>query len=405
MRIVVAPDSFKESLRATAVCEAIAAGVRDAAPQADVVLCPIADGGEGTVDALVAATGGRIIRTRVRGPLGDPVDAAWGLLGTIPHRDGVKAIAVRGDNDSRSPHVASAPDAPTAVIEMAAASGLPLVPADRRDPLLTTTYGTGELVKAALDAGARQIILGIGGSATNDGGVGCAQALGVRFLDSDGRELPHGLGGGMLERIHAIDMSRRDPRLADCRIRVACDVTNPLCGPRGASAVYGPQKGADPQRVKQLDAGLAHLADLIRRDLGRDVRDLPGAGAAGGLGAGLVAFADATLRRGIEIVIEAVRLTDRLAGTDLVITGEGRLDEQSMMGKVIHGVATAARAAGVPVIVVCGSVGHGAERSLELVDAYFSIVNRPMSLSDALANAAPLLRETTANIIRVFLRR
>jgi glycerate kinase len=386
VRIVIAPDSFKESLSAIAVCEAIAAGVHDAAPEADVIQCPIADGGEGTVQALVTATGGQIRKTLVRDPLGDEVEAAWGLLG--------------GTGEPTNEPVPF--NAPTAVIEMAAASGLPLVPPDRRNPMLTSTYGTGQLLIAALDAGARRIILGIGGSATDDGGAGCAQALGVRFIDAAGHEFPPGLSGGSLADIERIDMSHRDPRLAGCQLMVACDVNNPLCGPRGASAVYGPQKGATPEMLAQLDTGLAHLADLIRRDLGRDVRDLPGAGAAGGLGAGLVAFADATLRPGIEIVLEAVRLAERLAGADLVITGEGRLDEQSMMGKVIHGVGMAARRAGVPAVAICGSIGPGAERSLELIDAYFSIVSRPMPLVEAMSNAGDLLRQAAANVMRVF---
>jgi glycerate kinase len=252
-----------------------------------------------------------------------------------------------------------------------------------------------------LDRGARRIILGIGGSATTDGGIGCAQAVGVRFTDGDGRALPIGASGGMLRGIHAIDVSGRDPRLDDCEVQVACDVDNPLCGPRGAAAVYSPQKGATPEMVRQLDEGLAHLADVIRRDLGRDVRDLPGAGAAGGLGAGLVAFLGATLRPGIEIVTEALRLSERMAGADWVVTGEGRLDAQSMMGKVVQGVGRAAKANSVPVIAICGSIGPGAEESLQLLQAYFSIVDGPIRLDDAIRRAAPLLRRTAANIFRV----
>lgn len=391
VRIVIASDSFKESLSALEVCQAIASGVRDAVPEAEVVLCPMADGGEGTVHALVTATRGRMIATDVRGPLGDVVTAAWGMLGDA---SGEPRRADEAPDEGARPA--------TAAIEMAAASGLPLVPTDRRDPLRTSTYGTGELVSAALDEGARRIILGIGGSATNDGGTGCAQALGVRFLDVAGNTLPAGLSGGSLGDIHAIDVTSRDRRLADCEIHVACDVDNPLCGPRGASVVYGPQKGATPDIVRQLDDGLAHLADIIQRYLGRDVRDMPGAGAAGGLGAGLVAFLDATLRPGIEIVIDAIGLDRRMAGADLVITGEGQLDAQSMMGKVVHGVGTVARRSNVPVIAICGSIGPGAETSLELIQAYFSIVNRPMPLDQALADAADLLRETAANVMRIF---
>jgi len=389
VRVVIASDSFKESLSAEGVCQAIARGVLDAVPDAEVAVCPMADGGEGTVDALVAATGGKAIATEVCGPLGEPVRATWGMLGT-QSEDGATGPS---QEDGRTA---------AAVIEMAAASGLPLVPPDRRDPTLTTTYGTGQLVTAALDQGARRIILGIGGSATNDGGAGCAQALGVRFVDADGKALPQGLSGGSLKRVHAMDVSGRDGRVADCELLVACDVDNPLCGPRGAAAVYAPQKGASPERVRQLDDALAHLADVIERDLGRDVRDLPGAGAAGGLGAGLVAFLDATLRPGIEIVTDVVGLADRLAGADLVITGEGRLDAQSMMGKVVYGVGNAAARANVPVVAICGSIGDGADDSLALMRAHFSILDRPMDLADALADAERLLRQTAANVMRVF---
>jgi glycerate kinase len=258
------------------------------------------------------------------------------------------------------------------------------------------------LVTAALDEGARHIILGIGGSATNDGGAGCAQAIGVRFTDADGTVLPEGLSGGSLADVCAIDVADRDARLTDCDIHVACDVDNPLCGSSGASAIYGPQKGATPDMVESLDAGLSHLAELIERDIGRSVRELPGAGAAGGLGAGLVAFLGARLRPGIDIVTDTVRLAERIAGADLVITGEGQLDGQSMMGKVVHGVGRIARQLNIPVIAICGSIGPGADTSLELIDAYVSIVNRPMSLPDALANAPKLLRQTAANVIRIF---
>jgi len=380
VRIVIASDSFKESLGALGVCRAIADGVRDAAPDADVTLCPMADGGEGTVEALVDATDGRRLTATVSGPLGDPVEAMWGMLGERSQTDGM----------------------PTTVVEMAAASGLPLLPTERRNPLLTSTYGTGQLVAAALNEGAGRIILGIGGSATTDGGAGCAQAVGVRFRDRAGCDLSDGLAGGSLSDIASVDVTGRDPRLADCEIQVACDVDNPLCGPRGAAAVYGPQKGATPAMVEQLDGGLAHLADVIAHDLGRDVRDMPGAGAAGGLGAGLVAFLGATLRPGIDIVTEAVGLADRLAGADLVITGEGRLDAQSMMGKVVYGVGKVAKDAGVPAVAICGSIGEGATASLALIRGYFSIVNRPMSLDDALADAPRLLREAAANVVRTF---
>ncbi|MBN1490227.1 MAG: glycerate kinase [Phycisphaerae bacterium] len=374
MKIVLAPDSFKESLTAAAVCEAIAEGLRSVLPDAVIDKCPVADGGEGTVDALVAATGGAFESTEVAGPLGEPVVARWGMLGD-----------------------ASA----TAVLEMAAASGLAMVPPAKRDPLKTTTFGTGQLIRAAMDRGAKRLVVGIGGSATTDGGMGCAQAFGIRFLDADGRALADRAGGADLARIERIDVSGLDPRIGEVEILVACDVDNPLCGPRGAAAVYGPQKGATPEAVRQLDANLAHLAGVVQRDLGIDIRSFPGAGAAGGLGAGLVGFLNGVIRPGIEIVIEAVRLAERLVGADLLITGEGRLDRQSVMGKVIAGVGGAARRAEVPAIALVGSVGEGAGETLAVLDAYVSIVNRPMPLDEALSDAAALLRDTAAQVGRL----
>jgi glycerate kinase len=373
MKIVVAPDSFKESLTAPQVCEAIARGVRTVWPDAEVDLIPLADGGEGTVDALVSATGGEFQTTHVFGPLGASVDAVWGQLGST--------------------------DAPTAVIEMSAASGLMQVPPDRRDPLRTTTFGTGELIRAAFDHGARKIIMGIGGSATNDGGVGAAQALGVTFCNGAGEQLRDGLGGGDLADIQSISVSFRDPRIAESQIVIACDVDNPLCGPRGASAIYGPQKGATPDTVAILDRHLAHLAALIERDLGKLVADVPGAGAAGGLGAGMLAFADGELCDGITLVMEAVRFQQRIQGADLVITGEGRLDAQSMMGKLIGGVGRAAQQTGVPVIAIVGSAGDGADESLQVLDAYHALVDETTSLEEAIAHAASLIERRTAQVM------
>lgn len=378
MKIVLAPDSFKESLPAQSVCAAIARGILRVVPDAQIEAVPMADGGEGTVDALLAATGGTRHHTAVRGPLHTPVEAAWGMLG-----DG----------------------SGTAVLEMAAASGLGLVPEDQRDPTRTTTYGTGELIVAALDAGASRILIGIGGSATTDGGTGAAQAAGVRFLDAAGRPCSPGLSGGALADIARIDLSERDPRIARTSILVACDVDNPLCGPRGAAAIYGPQKGATPEQVALLDRNLAHLADCIERDLGRSVRDLPGAGAAGGLGAGLVAFFNAELKPGIEIVIEAARLAERLRGADLVITGEGRIDRQSMMGKVIAGVGRIAKAAGVPAIALVGTIGDGAEATLEVLESYHRITPTGTPLAEALARTAEGLESTAASVIRQFIDR
>ncbi|MDT7898572.1 MAG: hypothetical protein LASZOEIN_001592 [Candidatus Fervidibacter sp.] len=369
MRFVIAPDSFKGSASAREVAQAIAEGLKAAFPDAVCDLVPMADGGEGTVDALVAATGGRIVSVRVTGPLGEPVDAFFGILG----------------------------DGETAVIEMAAAAGLHLVPTEKRNPMVTTTYGVGELMRAALDAGCRRLIIGIGGSATNDGGAGMAQALGVRLLDEQGNEIE--FGGGALERLARLDLSDFDRRVWDAEILVACDVTNPLTGPNGASAVYGPQKGATPEMVRQLDANLRHYAAVLRRDLGVEVETVAGAGAAGGLGAGLLAFCRAQLRRGVELVIHAVRLPERVQKADLVITGEGCLDFQTGFGKVPHGVAQVAKRYGKPVIALVGQLGEGAERCREWgIDACFSILSKPMSEGEAMANAIPLLRRAAEEL-------
>ena len=368
MKVVIAPDSFKESLSAPQVAEQIAAGFREVFPDADYVLVPLADGGEGTVQAMVAATGGRIVPVGVTGPLGTPVDAFYGLTG----------------------------DGRTAIIEMAAASGLMLVPAALRNPLLTTTYGTGELIREALAAGVSRIIVGIGGSATNDGGAGMLQALGMKLLDAEGRDI--GFGGGALDRLARMDAAGLDPRLGEVAIDVACDVDNPLLGARGASAVFGPQKGATPEMVAQLDANLAHYATLIGRDLGVEVAMVPGAGAAGGMGAALLALGG-RLRPGIEIILAAVGFEALARDADLIITGEGRIDSQTVGGKAPIGVARIAKSLGKPVIGIAGSLSadvgvvytHG-------IDAVFSVVPQPCSLGDALANAATNVRLTARNI-------
>lgn len=371
-KIVIAPDSYKESLSALEVAQAVAAGFRQVFPDAEYVLVPVADGGEGTVDAMVAATGGRRETVVVSGPLGERVEAFYGLTG----------------------------DGATAVIEMAAASGLALVPPARRNPLRTSSRGTGELIRAALDAGARRFILGIGGSATNDGGAGMVQALGARLLDAEGRELDG--SGGDLARLERIDVSALDPRLAECRIEVACDVDNPLTGPRGASAVFGPQKGATPEMVQVLDANLAHLARIVERDLGVSVDRVPGAGAAGGMGAAMLAFFGATLKPGIEIVTAAVDLDAHVRDADLVITGEGRIDFQTVHGKTPIGVARVAKRHGKAVIGIAGSLGanvgvvheHG-------IDAVFSVLSRPCTLEEALGDAAANVELTARNVAAV----
>jgi glycerate kinase len=329
----------------------------------------MADGGEGTVQALVAATGGRILRCRITGPLGEPVEAEWGLTG----------------------------DGRTAVIEMAAASGLMLLDPSRRNPLHTTTYGVGELIRAALDEGARHLIVGIGGSATNDGGAGLVQALGGRLLDVDGRAIGH--GGGSLAALARIDVDGLDARIKDCRIDVACDVDNPLTGPNGASVVFGPQKGATPEMVRTLDANLAHYAELIETTLHCAVATLPGAGAAGGLGAALVAFLDAHIRPGIDIVTQAVGLDAIVADADLVVTGEGRVDGQTVHGKTPIGVARVAKRHGKPVIAIAGCLGADAGAvHAHGIDAIFSVIPRPCSLPDALAAAAENIRNAARNV-------
>lgn len=326
MRVLVAPDKFRGTLTAAQAARAIAAGWRRARPDDDVVEVPMADGGEGTLDAMVDGLRGERRTTRVSGPLGDPVDAGYGMV--------------------------PGPSGPTAIVEMARASGLELIAEARRDPKRTTTRGTGELIDAALRERPAQIVVCIGGSATNDGGAGMAQALGVRLLDDEGLEIGPG-GAGLLD-LARIDASRLNPAVRRTRFVVATDVDNPLTGPQGASAVFGPQKGAAPDDVAMLDRALAHFAAVVHRDLGIDVRHVPGAGAAGGLGAGLVAFLGAHLRPGVEVVMEAVGLPERLGRADLAITGEGKLDEQSLHGKAPAGVIRAGREAGVPVVVLCG---------------------------------------------------
>ena len=369
MYIVVAPQSLKGSLDAPDVGEAIAAGIRRVWPDADIRVVPVADGGEGTVRALVAATDGTLHRATVTGPLGEPVEAEYGMLGG--NRAG------------------------TAVIEMAAASGLPLVPPEKRNPRVTTTRGTGELMRAALDAGAQRLLIGIGGSATNDGGAGMAQALGARLLDAQGNELP--AGGAALAHLGRIDTSNLDPRLKDVAVQVASDVTNPLCGPEGASAVYGPQKGATPEMVAELDAALVHYGELLKRDLGADVANVPGAGAAGGLGAGLLAFAHAQLVPGAQLVLETLDLAHILDGAALVFTAEGQLDSQTAYGKAVGAVAVAARKAGAHVVALAGSVTADGSALEKLgIDAALSIVNGPMTLEVSMAQTTRLLSDAAA---------
>jgi glycerate kinase len=367
MKIVIAPDSFKESLTALQVATAIEAGMREVWPDATYVKVPVADGGEGTVQALIDALDGQRVDARVTGPLGRPVDAFYGRAGDL------------------------------AVIEMAAASGLEGVPPDLRDPRTATSRGTGELILAALDAGARRFVLGVGGSATNDGGAGMLQALGVRLLDAAGNDI--GPGGAALARLDRIDAAGLDPRVRAAEFRIACDVDNPLVGPRGASCVFGPQKGATPAMVAQLDAALAHYADIIRRDVGQDIAQLPGAGAGGGIAAAMVVFLHGQLRPGIEIVTEAIGLDALVRDADLVVTGEGRIDGQTVNGKTPMGVAQVARRHDRPVVAIGGSLAVDADAvHAHGIDVVVAAVARPCSVAEALAAAEDNLRRAARNL-------
>lgn len=372
MRIVIAPDSFKGSLSAAAVAEALAAGFARVWPDAAIVRKPVADGGEGTVEALVTATGGRFVETEATGPLGRRVRARWGVLG----------------------------DGATAVVEVAAASGLELLTPAQRNPLRATSRGTGELIRAALDAGCRRIIVGLGGSAVNDGGAGMARALGARLLDSEGAELPD--GAAPLASLARIDTSGLDPRLAETEIIGATDVTNPLLGHAGASAMFGPQKGASPDDVERLEAALAHYADIVARETGRDVRHVPGAGAAGGLGAALLAFCGASLRSGADVVLSAVGLEEAIRDATLVVTGEGKLDRQTAFGKAPLAVARLAKRHGKPVVAVAGILGDGVEKLYAMgIDAAISIAPGPITFHRSRREARRLLRDTGERLARL----
>jgi len=371
LKILVAPDSFKGSLTAMEAAENIKRGIHNFDSEINVDLLPMADGGEGTVQSLVDATDGEIIEKEVTGPLGDQVEAFYGLLG----------------------------DKKTAVIEMAAASGLPLVPEEKKNPLKTTTYGTGELIASALEHGVEQIIIGIGGSATNDAGVGMAQALGAEILDAEGNQVD--FGGGNLDQIAKIDLKNLDSRLKDVEILAACDVDNPLFGKDGAAYVYGPQKGADPEMVEILDQNLRHFNQIAVKELGKDTNQISGAGAAGGLGAGLVAFLNAELKAGVDIVLEIIDFESRLKDVDLVITGEGMLDGQSIYGKTPVGVSRSAAKKDIPVIAVAGTLGRGVEKVLDHgINAYFSIIDRPAELKEIVERSPELLANLSEQVIR-----
>ena len=372
MKVIIAPQGFKGSLSALDAAKAIQRGVLAAAPGAETVLVPVADGGDGTLETLVDASGGQFFHSIVTGPLGRPLEAAWGVMG----------------------------DGQTAVVEMARASGLALVAPRSRNPRVTTTRGTGEIIKEALENGYRRIIVGLGGSATNDAGAGMATALGARFLDGEGRPLAN--GGAALARLARIDTAKLHPKLADTEVIGATDVTNSLCGPTGASAVYGPQKGASPEMVAELDAALENFGEVVKRDLGQDVAERPGAGAAGGLGAGLMAFAGAELRSGIDMVCDVLGFESHLPGAHLVITGEGRADRSTIYNKAPVGVARKAAAQGVPTVVLAGSLGPGFEELYQhAVTGIVCIADRPMSFAQSLKRTEELLEAAAERTVRL----
>ena len=371
MKILIAPDSFKGSATSRMAAEAIGKGVHLVFPDAELIKIVVADGGEGTVEALTGSMKGQIVIKKVKGPLGETVDAEYGIL-----------------------------PGEVAVIEMAAASGLPLVPDNKRNPLITSTYGTGQLMLDALDRGCKTIILGIGGSATNDGGTGMAGALGYRFLDNDGNELAE--GGGSLRNLAEIDDSKVDKRIFKVKILVACDVTNPLTGPEGASHIYGAQKGASPEDIKHLDTALCRLAEIINNKYCRSNKNLPGAGAAGGLGYGLVEFCGGELKSGIEIVLDLIKFDSYLDGVDLVISGEGRIDGQSVYGKVPVGIAGRAKKKNIPVLVVVGDIGPKVDAVYDHgIDAVMSSVNKAMSLEEAMSRSYELLIDSSSRAMRM----
>jgi glycerate kinase len=372
MKILVAPNSFKGSLTSLKAANCIEEGIKKVFKKAEVIKIPFADGGDGTVESIISAIPeSKIVNCKVTGPLGKKIDSFFGIL----------------------------PDK-TAIIEMAASSGLRLVPGKKRNPLITTTYGVGELIISALNLGCKKIIVGIGGSATNDGGAGMAQAIGVRLLDKYGKEI--GFGGGELKKLEKIDISKIDKRVRKTEIIVASDVTNPLCGKNGASYVYGPQKGATKEMVKELDRNLLKYARIIKRDLKIDVRNIPGSGAAGGLGAGLIAFCRAKIRKGFELIAEITKLEEKIKKSSLVITGEGKIDSQTLSGKAPYGITQYAKKYSVPVIVIAGSVeGDIKEFHRAGIDAVFSIVPKPLNLEEAIEKAEEFLINTTVEVMNV----
>ena len=371
-KYVVAPDSFKESMTAKEVCNAMEKGIKKADPAAEVIKVPMADGGEGTVDSLVDATHGQRVIVEVTGPLGNKISAYYGILG----------------------------NGTTAVIEMAKASGLEIVEKKKRNPMITTTFGTGELIRDALDHNVKEIIIGLGGSSTNDGGSGMAQALGAKLLDQNNHQIP--FGGGNLDKLDKIDISNLDSRLRDVKIILASDVTNPLIGKEGASRVFGPQKSATPEMVEKLENNLQHYAKIVKRDLNKDVASVSGAGAAGGLGAGLMAFTTCEMRQGVDLAIEVTKLEEKIRDTDYVFTGEGGTDFQTKFGKTPYGVAKLGKKYHKPVISLAGYLGEGIDSLYsEGFTAIFGIIPGACDLSTALKNGPSNVARTTENIVRL----
>ena len=371
-KYVVAPDSFKESMTAKEVCDAMEKGITEADSAAEVIKVPMADGGEGTVDSLVDATQGQRVIVEVTGPLGNKISAYYGILG----------------------------NGTTAVIEMAKASGLEIVEKKKRNPMITTTFGTGELIRDALDHNVKEIIIGLGGSSTNDGGSGMAQALGAKLLDQNNHQIP--FGGGNLDKLDKIDISNLDSRLQDVKIILASDVTNPLIGKDGASRVFGPQKGATPEMVEKLENNLQHYAKIVKRDLNKEVALVSGAGAAGGLGAGLIAFTTCEMRRGVDLAIEVTKLEDKIRDADYVFTGEGGTDFQTKFGKTPYGVAKLGKKYHKPVISLAGYLGEGIDSLYsEGFTAIFGIIPGACDLSTALKNGPSNVARTTENIVRL----
>lgn len=372
MKIVIAPDSFKESMTALEAAQAIEEGMRKALTDAEFVLVPMADGGEGTVQSVIDSTGGRLKPLTVTGPLNEPVETSYGISG----------------------------DGKLAVIEMASSSGLDKVPFENRNPMVSTTYGFGELIKDALDSGVEEILLGLGGSATNDGGAGMIMSLGGRLLDKEGLSIK--LGGAGLKNLSDIDVSGMHPRLKEVTIRVACDVDNPLTGPKGASFIYGPQKGGTPEQLIELDRNLTHFAEVIKSKIGVDIEQVPGSGAAGGLGAGIMAFLNGNLENGGELLVDILKLDEKVADADLVITGEGGINHQTIFGKTPVAVSRVAKKHDVPVVALAGSISEGYESVYgEGIHAVFSILNQPVSLEEAIDQGYGNLKQTAENVARV----